>query len=168
MRDAEYVVHPWEVGGQPRSQRKLLQTHLELNVPRKEECRHVSEESETQLNARKQTPLIRIVSTAPTKYKPRTIPKSSLHRTCRLHEGTGSSKTWVAAGCKNTRKAEQRQPALNRSRRRTPATATILLARNNRKKAEAGPHSHRRPNMNKRSGETLATVVGHTEMSSQW
>ena len=67
MRDAEYVVHPWEVGGQPRSQRKLLQTHLELNVPRKEECRHVSEESETQLNARKQTPLIRIVSTAPTK-----------------------------------------------------------------------------------------------------
>ena len=54
MRDAEYVVHPWEVGGQPRSQHKLLQTHLELNVPWNEECRHVSEESETRSDVWKQ------------------------------------------------------------------------------------------------------------------
>ena len=58
-------------------------------------------------------PFNTVVSTSPTKRIPRTVPKSSLHRTCRLHVGTGCSKSWVAAGCINTRKAEQLQTALH-------------------------------------------------------
>ena len=77
--------------------------------------------------------------------QPRTVPKSSL-ATRKLHEGTGCSTSWVAAGCIKTRKAEHRQiaSALIPGATSTapevvqPRLQTTPLARDNKKRAVAG------------------------------